>query len=289
MADLKKAVPENVAGPFFVDDTCIDCDTCRQLAPHTFDDAGDYSFVHRQPQGEAQTREALHALVSCPTGSIGTREKSNIKAVFSDFPMRVDSNVFYNGFASPKSFGGSSYFIQHPQGNWLVDSPKYLPHLVKQFEAMGGIRFIFLTHSDDVGDVRHYAEAFGAERIIHREELWSQPDSEIVIEGEAPVAITPEFLVIPTPGHSRGHCVLLYQNRYLFSGDHMWWERVEQRLAVPTYYYWNKREQARSSENLKAYDFEWVLPGHGQRVNLPLAQMQAEMEKLTQRLAPLLK
>jgi hypothetical protein len=32
MANFNKCVPENVPGEFFVDSTCIDCDTCRQLA-----------------------------------------------------------------------------------------------------------------------------------------------------------------------------------------------------------------------------------------------------------------
>jgi hypothetical protein len=29
MANFNKHVPENVPGEFFVDSTCIDCDTCR--------------------------------------------------------------------------------------------------------------------------------------------------------------------------------------------------------------------------------------------------------------------
>ena len=50
MADRRRAVAENVPGDFFVDETCIDCDACRQLAPEVFADAGSYSFVHAQPQ-----------------------------------------------------------------------------------------------------------------------------------------------------------------------------------------------------------------------------------------------
>ena len=40
MADRRRAVAENVPGDFFVDETCIDCDACRQLAPEVFADAG---------------------------------------------------------------------------------------------------------------------------------------------------------------------------------------------------------------------------------------------------------
>ena len=49
MADRRNAVHENVDGPFFVDTTCIDCDTCRQLAPDTFGETGEFSFVKAQP------------------------------------------------------------------------------------------------------------------------------------------------------------------------------------------------------------------------------------------------
>ena len=73
MADIKRRFPENVPGEFFVDSTCIDCDTCRQLAPETFEDAGEHSFVQVQPYTAEQQRQALRALLACPTGSIGTR------------------------------------------------------------------------------------------------------------------------------------------------------------------------------------------------------------------------
>src|SRR5262249_55506183 len=45
MADRKKIVSQNVPGEFFVDTTCIDCDTCRQLAPTVFEDNGEFSYV----------------------------------------------------------------------------------------------------------------------------------------------------------------------------------------------------------------------------------------------------
>ena len=40
MADLKKRLKSNMSGNFFVDSTCINCDTCRQLAPETFEEVG---------------------------------------------------------------------------------------------------------------------------------------------------------------------------------------------------------------------------------------------------------
>src|SRR5882724_5863301 len=152
MANPAKRVPENVPGEFFVDSTCIDCDTCRQIAPQVFAEAAASSFVNQQPHTPAERRSALHALVSCPTGSIGSLGDESPKSVMGDFPMLIEEPVYYCGFNSPKSYGGNSYFIQHAQGNWLVDSPKFLPQLVQQFEERGGIAHIFLTHRDDVAD-----------------------------------------------------------------------------------------------------------------------------------------
>ncbi len=285
MANPDKRWPENVPGEFFVDTTCIDCDTCRQLAPDTFEDAGEYSFVYAQPQTEGQRRQALRALLACPTGSIGTLHRNDAKAVMRDFPLHLEDGVYYTGFSSPKSYGGSSYFVQHPDGNWLIDSPKYLPHLIDRFAALGGIRYIFLTHRDDVAEAHKYAQRFGSQRIIHQAERSAQPDAEIVLAADEPVAMAPDFLIIPTPGHTRGHCVLLYRQRFLFSGDHLWWSRVQARLSASEEYCWYSwARQIQSMERLRRYSFAWILPGHGQRITLAPEAMQVELAALIERM-----
>src|SRR5690606_35775627 len=112
--------------------------------------------------------------------------------------------VFYCGFNARKSYGGNSYLLLREGGNWLIDSPKFLPALVRKFEELGGIATIFLTHRDDVADADRYAAHFHAQRVIHRRELASQPGAEIVIDGEKPLELAPGILVIPTPGHTAG-------------------------------------------------------------------------------------
>jgi glyoxylase-like metal-dependent hydrolase (beta-lactamase superfamily II)/ferredoxin len=284
MADLRKIVPENVSGEFFVDTTCIDCDTCRQIAPEVFGETDTYSFVKHQPADEAQTRLALRALVCCPTGSIGTRGRNLAGAVMDDFPLLIEDDVYYSGFNSPKSYGGNSYFVRHRDGNWLIDSPKFLPRLVRRLEDLGGLSRIFLTHQDDVADAERYAAHFGAKRIIHREELDAQPEAEIVIDSFDDVPMG-DFRVIPTPGHTRGHCVLLYRDRFLFTGDHLWWERSDKRLGASRSYCWYSwPEQTASMARLLDYRFEWVLPGHGQQVKLPAAEMNQKLRELVERM-----
>ncbi len=286
MANVAQAVPENVPGEWFVDRTCIDCDTCRQLAPRVFAEAADYAFVHSQPPDDAAGKDALHALLSCPTGSIGTRGRNQAKRATADFPLPVEGDVYYCGFTSPKSFGGSSYFVRQAAGNWLVDAPKFLPQLVRRLEELGGLAYIFLTHRDDVADADKYARHFGAQRIIHRAELDAQPDAERVLEGDERIELAQGFAAIPTPGHTRGHLVLLHAQRYLFTGDHLAWDRDSGQLTAFRDHCWHSwtRQQA-SMRRLLAERFEWVLPGHGQRVHLPAAAMQTELAALVERMA----
>ncbi len=295
MADPKKRFEDNVDGKFFVDQTCINCDTCRQLAPQTFSERADHSFVYSQPSSEAAERAATQALLCCPTGSIGTMGTNQAKAVMSDLPLPLVANIYYCGFNSPKSYGGNSYFIQEPGGNWLVDSPKYLPHLVKQFHQLGGIKYIFLTHRDDVADCEKYATEFGALRIIHKDDADSAPGSEIIIDIKEPRAINAQlhksfadsidFTVIPTPGHTRGHIVLLYRKKYLFTGDHLAFDRDTKRLEGFREHCWYSwQEQAKSMEKLNQHSFEWLFTGHGERIKLDEKTMHAQIQDLVMRM-----
>ena len=61
----------NVAGDWFVDSRCIDCGTCREIAPALFVAHYDVSVVQRQPDGEEEL-DAWLAAQACPTSSIGT-------------------------------------------------------------------------------------------------------------------------------------------------------------------------------------------------------------------------
>jgi len=283
MANRKKRVPANIPGDFFVDSTCIDCDACRQIAPGVFGEAADTSFVKAQPGSNTDRRQALQALLACPTGSIGCLGDDDVKAVMKDFPLVIEQPVFYCGSNSPNSYGGNSYFIRHAAGNWLIDSPKFVTPLVKRLEALGGIVYIFLTHRDDVADAERYAEHFRSRRIIHWEELSSQPSAEVVLNGEGPWELAPGFLAIPTPGHTKGHCVLLFQNRFLFTGDHLDWDRDGQQLAASEDYCWYSwPQQAESMRRLADYRFEWVLPGHGQKVHLPADEMRKQILRLAE-------
>lgn len=281
MADPKHRLATNVPGALYVDDSCIDCDTCRQLAPATFSDVRGMSAVLAQPRDPAEIDAALRALVACPVGAIGDVERHPVAAAIAAFPMRIEGPVSYLGFNAADSFGADSYLIEHHGGNWMIDAPRWNGALVRAIEARGGLRYVFLTHRDDVADAARYAAHFGAERIIHRADLPAMPDAEIVVSGDEPQAFG-DVTIVPTPGHSRGSCSLHY-GTFLFSGDHCAWDRETGKLRAHRNYSVDYAQQLRSVERLTRYDFTWLLPGHGDRVRLEVEEMRAALHALAKR------
>lgn len=285
MANLQKRLPSNVEGNFYVDSTCINCDTCRQLAPLSFIEKGDHSTVFHQPRDSQEELYAHQALLACPVGSIGAIEKNKelARQAKETFPLSLGEGVFYNGFNSEKSFGAHSYFIKHPNGNWLIDSPRYLKHLVAAFEELGGMQYIFLSHEDDIADSARYAKQFGAKRIIHQYDAHAVPEVEWIVEGGAIVGASEGFSFIPVPGHTPGSMALLYKDQFLFTGDHLWWDSESLQLHTPQNLVWNETQLIQSCKKLLGLTFEWVLPGHGHRVHLPQEKMKEALSQLVER------
>ena len=150
---------------------------------------------------------------------------------------------------------------------------------------MGGVRTLFLTHRDDVADHAAFARRFGAERIMHADDGAARLGVERIVRGVEELRLDEDLRVIPTPGHTRGHIVLLYKDRYLFTGDHLAWDRERRRLTAFRDYCWDSwAKQRQSMAKLLDYSFEWVLPGHGQRVQLSAAEMRQQLAALIERM-----
>ena len=73
MASKDKIHAGNVAGKFYVDTECIDCDLCRETAPNNFkrNDDGGYSFVIKQPASDEEESQCREAMEGCPVEAIG--------------------------------------------------------------------------------------------------------------------------------------------------------------------------------------------------------------------------
>ncbi|HUP46557.1 MAG TPA: MBL fold metallo-hydrolase [Thermoanaerobaculia bacterium] len=281
MAQPALRIEQNVPGDFFVDSTCIDCDACRQIAPAVFHDVGDQSAVYHQPDGAGEILQAQKALLACPTASIGDLAKRDLADAIASFPELIEDDVHRCGWTAESSFGAFSYLIRGENGNVLVDSPRFAAPLVKNIEAMGGARRMLLTHQDDVADHEKFHERFGCQRVLHRDDVrTSTAMVELQPDGPVPVELEEGLLMIPTPGHTKGHAVYLWRERFLFTGDHLAWSESRGHLYAfrsACWYSWS--EQIRSMERLLDYTFEWVLPGHGRPVSLPPAAMRASLER----------
>ncbi len=266
MANPEKLNGNNVPGSLYVDTTCIDCGTCLHLAPDIFKEKEDRSFVALQPASAHEWVSTKAAMVSCPTNSIGVMNAPlEFKEARISLPHLIAGNVYYCGYTSKDSYGASSFLITHPEGNILIDSPRFHPQLVKELEALGGVKSMFLTHQDDVADHELFHAHFGCERFMHEADIGKETESvEHQVEGSEARELLKDFFMIPTPGHSRGHVVYLYKNEYLFTGDHIFFDQNSEQLSASRgvcWYSWTK--QVESVERLLTYSFEWVLPGHG--------------------------
>jgi len=277
MAQVALALSSNAPGDFFVDSSCIDCDACRVIAPEVFRESGDQSAVWHQPENEEELIAAQRALISCPTASIGSMSKHDMTAALASLPEHIDDGVYRCGYTSESSFGAISYWFDRI----LADSPRFSAPLVKNLEKLGGVRRMILTHQDDVADHEKFHERFGCERVLHRDDVRTKTASvEMKPAGGDPIELEPGLLMIPTPGHTKGHAVFLWKERFLFTGDHLAWSPNRGHLYAfksACWYSWS--EQIKSMEKLLDYRFEWVLPGHGRPIHFPADRMHAELER----------
>jgi glyoxylase-like metal-dependent hydrolase (beta-lactamase superfamily II)/ferredoxin len=279
--------PENVDGDWFVDTRCIDCGTCRDIAPALFGSAGWTSVVVAQPATGAATTDAWLAAQACPTSSIGTQSRVRRPGRLYPHEIAAGSGVFDCGYCSEDSFGASAWFVRRPEGNLLIDSPRYTEALVGPIAAAGGIDHVLLTHRDDVADADRWAERFGARVWIHADDRSAAPYATDLLHGLAEHSIQAGVIAVPTPGHTRGSTVFLVDGEYLFTGDSLAWSHERHDLtAFRDACWWSWPAQTESLDRLAArHRFSWVLPGHGARVHDDAAVLHDRLVALVGRMA----
>ena len=260
--DLRNA--DNADGDWFVDTRCIDCGTCREIAPALFVEDAGLSVIGRQPD-HGDDLGAWLAAQACPTSSIGTVSRRPRPGRLYPREVEAGSGVYDLGYCSEDSFGASAWLVVRPEGNVLVDSPRYTEALAAPIEALGGIAHVALTHRDDVADGRRWVERFGARSWIHADDASAAPWASDVMTGEC--RIQAGVVAVPVPGHTKGSVVFLVDDRWLFTGDSLAWSHERHDLIAfrgACWYSWS--EQTRSLARLAAdHRFAAVLPGHGAR------------------------
>ncbi len=111
------------------------------------------------------------------------------------------------------------------------------------------------------GVSRDYApKTFGADRVIHEFERAAQPDAEIILDGEGDHDVGSARIFF-TPGHTKGHMVLLWRGKYLYVGDH---------FASRAFCWHSWGAQIESTGKLEVLTgVKWVFPGHGKWFQIP--------------------
>jgi glyoxylase-like metal-dependent hydrolase (beta-lactamase superfamily II) len=273
----------NVDGPWFVDQRCIDCDAVRQVAPTLFGRAGGQAVVTRQPQSSDDEQAMVRAALACPTRSVRRDPPRSFPR--GVYPHELADGVSYVGYNSTDSFGANAFLIERPAGNVLVDAPRFVTPLVDQIEQRGGLDHVVLTHRDDVADAEAYARRFGASVWIHHEDADAAPFATHVVGGSDDVEVQPGLQLVPCPGHTEGSVCFVLDDRFLFSGDSLYWHRRRQDLAVHLRQTWYSLEvQLDSLRRLaERHRFSFVLAGHGDRAETTVDDMHRRLVDLVDR------
>ncbi|CAM9758179.1 unnamed protein product [Ascophyllum nodosum] len=303
---------QNAQGNLFVDESCIDCDTCRWMQGDTFFSVDGKSAVARQPETEEEKRGAYRAMFACPTNSIRLETADPAaKAALNDFPYPVApelfSGIFHTGFHAEESFGCSPWLVQRTGGNVLMDSPRFTASLAGAIEKMGGVSWMVLSHIDDVGDHERWKKRFPEmRRVMHKADVQSQGDTGNVevqldsdtadgsIDGFEFWDLAEDLRVLHTPGHSMGSITLLYRpsssgndgtewdGAVAFTGDHVGLSGRTGALTGFSRYGYDLNLQSKSMELLARPDipFRWILPGHGRKIRFTSDQERMSQIKI---------
>lgn len=246
------------------------------MAPETYKEIDNQSaVVEREPQ---DLKAAYRALFSCPTNSIGKKDKDPImNSVLDEFPYQLEDEVYHTGFHAENSFGAASYFIKRTEGNILIDSPRFVRRLCDKFKEMGGLKLQLLTHKDDVAETDAYWNEFNSKRMIHKADSNAKTSHyEHFFTGQEEIKLSDDLIVIPVEGHTKGSVCYLYKNKFLFTGDHLAYSpELGHLIAFKNACWYDFSKQIASMERLLKYEFEYVLPGH----DFPFRATKEEMKK----------
>ncbi|HXQ52651.1 MAG TPA: MBL fold metallo-hydrolase [Stellaceae bacterium] len=280
---MRQRHPDNAPGDWYVDRDCIDCGASRIVAPGLIVHHREQCVFQRQPETEEELVLAWRARLLCPTASV--RSESPAHPPPGIFPEAMTDGVWRLGFNARSSWGAHSFLMRRPDGNVMVDSPRWASQLVETITDWGGLSDILLTHRDDVADAERYAKEFGARVWIHEADRGAAPYATNFLRGREPAPIAPGLLAIPVPGHTKGSVAFLLEERCLFTGDTLSWElETGDFRASRAVCWWSWPEQVASLGRLPGHRFEWIFAGHGGSHHLPADEMAARLGAFVRRL-----
>ena len=157
-----------------------------------------------QPVGEREEAALWRASVACPTKSIGNLQQR--REPFGVFPYELAEGVFALGNNALSSFGAHSYLVARPEGNLMVDSPRFGRRLADSVDGLGGVAHVLLSHCDDVADADRWAERYEARVWIGDADSDAAPYATDVTAGDGVTVVSPGGGIDSSPGAHGGAC-----------------------------------------------------------------------------------
>jgi glyoxylase-like metal-dependent hydrolase (beta-lactamase superfamily II) len=169
---------------------------------------------------------------------------------------------------SPSTYGGKGFLVTGPKYNLLVDTPAFTPRVVEAIRAAGGLRYVFLSHRDEIGELDRIHQAVGGAVIMHRSESHLVPcGTDLVFDVD--FEVEPGVWAIYTPGHSPGSsCLLLHRGdlKVLFTGDHILRRRQDVPAPLRFPWTWDWPAQVASARRLLDLEFDYIVPSHARHL-----------------------
>lgn len=287
VARLDERHEAGAPGEWYVDRRCIDCDASRQVAPGLIDrnPADGVSIFVRQPETPAEIEMAWRAVFVCPTRSVG--HVSLQRPERPVFPHDLGDGVHRLGHNARSSFGAHSYLVARPQGNVMIDAPRWTREVAGPIEALGGIDHVLLSHRDDVADADRYAQRFGARVWIHATDASGAPYATDLIEGTGRVTVVDGVTAFPVPGHTEGSVLYHVDGHLLFSGDSLAWDHRRERLMAfrrACWYSWEAQTESLGRFAASGLRFDRLFCGHGWSHDLPADEFARHLDELVARM-----
>jgi len=177
--------------------------------------------------------------------------------------------VFENIYAfSPNrdTLGGTAYFIVENSGNILIDAPAWTETQQQFVRDRGGVQWLAITHRGGMGQARKIQQDAGCRILCQEQEAYLLPEAEVT-PFEREFSISPQTIIIWTPGHSPGSsCVYTsVHGGILFSGRHLLPDRdgSPRPLRTAKTFHWPRQIRSIRAllERFSPETLGWICPG----------------------------
>lgn len=193
------------------------------------------------------------------------------------FPIPLDPeslpNVYHLGYHQRES-SSMPYLIVRPEGNIMIDLPRFNGRLAAQIDALGGVAYMIITHMS-AADQHDYWQAYfpTCKRVVHRfDRRRDLFDAEVVLNGRGPWTLSKDINIVHLPGQTLGSIGVIYTppeagaEPVLFSGKALGWSRDLGMLdGFSQFTEVSMKKQADAIRSLAGERFTWILPAHGSR------------------------